>query len=254
MGNRNESNEAWKRIRPEIEGKFVELARKCFGDDLYAILLYGSAARGMYREGISDVNILILYTQATPLQLTRFGKEAGPMIRKRRITPLLMSREEFLHSADVFPLEYIDIRNTHRILFGPDDTASLDLTMKNLRHQAEERLRGGLNQLRQILVASEAKPKLLARYLRTWSGITNALFRALLILRGKDSNITDPEQLVREVEKEYELPVGVFSTFERFRRGEKQDPLKLAGNLLKSLEQLSRLVDSLPEEPRKGAV
>ncbi len=247
----NRGNE-WERVRPEIEKKFVDIAKECFKTDLYAILLYGSAARGMYREGVSDINLLILYKQATPLQLAQFGKEAGPLIRKRRITPLLMSREEFLHSADVFPLEYMDIRNAHRVLFGPDETKTLDLTLKNLRHQTEERLRGGLNQLRQILVASEGKSRLLSSYLRSWSGISNAMCRALLILRGKDPHITDPELLVQSLETEYQLPQGIFSAFERFRRGEKMDPMELAGSLLGSFERLARTVDSLPEEPLKG--
>ncbi|GEM_PF-338428 len=244
----------WERVRKDIEEEFVQLAKDCFGPELYAILLYGSAARGMYREGISDINLLILYRKATPLQLAQFGEKAGPMIRKRRITPLLMSREEFLQSSDVFPLEYIDIRNAHKVLFGPDDTTALDLTLKNLRHQTEERLRGSLNQLRQILVASEGRPKLLSSYLRSWSGISNALFRALLLLRGKDSSITDPEQLVKVLENEYQLPQGVFSAFQRFRLGEKQDPMVLAGNLLRSLERLTQVVDSLPENPLEEAV
>lgn len=252
---RKDPNTSWERIRPDIEERFVQIARESFGPDLYAILLYGSAARGMYREGVSDINLLILYQKANPAQLAQFGKEAGPLIRKRRITPLLMSRDEFLHSADVFPLEYIDIRNAHRVLFGPDVTSNLDLTLKNLRHQTEERLRGSLNQLRQLIIASEGRSKLLAAYLRSWSGVSNSLFRALLILRGKDPNITDPELLVQTIEQEYQLPhTGVFSAFERFRRGEKQDPLELAGTLLGSLEYLTQAVDSLPEEPLKGAL
>ena len=254
MFSRKDSRSGWERVQPEIETNFVQIAKECFGGDLYAILLYGSAARGMYREGVSDINLLILYHRATPLQLAQFGKKAGPLIRKRRITPLLMSREEFLRSADVFPLEYIDIRNAHRTLFGPDDTSSLDLTMKNLRHQAEERLRGNLNQLRQLLVASGGNSRLLASYLRSWSGISSALCRALLLLREKDPNIPNPELLVQAVEKEYQLPPGVFSAFQQFRWGEKQDPLELAGKLMHSLLLLSQAVDSLPEEPSKGGV
>jgi len=226
----------WERVQPEIETTFVQIARECFGGDLYAILLYGSAARGMYREGVSDINLLILCHRATPLQLAQFGKKAGPLIRKRRIPPLLM------------------IRNAHRVLFGPDDTASLELTFKNLRHQTEERLRGNLNQLRQFLVASGGNSRLLTSYLRSWSGISSALSRALLLLRGKDPNIPNPELLMQAVEKEYELPSGVFSAFQRFRWGEKQDPTELAGKLMHSLELLSRAVDSLPEEPSQGGV
>jgi len=254
MFRRKNAKTGWEKVRPEIETTFVQIAKECFGGDLHAILLYGSAARGMYREGVSDINLLILYHRVTPLQLAQFGKKAGPLIRKRQITPLLMSREEFLRSADVFPLEYIDIRNAHRVLFGPDDTASLELTLKNLRHQAEERLRGNLNQLRQLLVASGGNSKLLASYLRSWSGIPSALSRALLLLRGKDPNIPNPELLAHAVEKEYKLPPGVFSAFQRFRWGEKQDPLELAGKLMHSLLLLSQAVDSLPEEPSKGGV
>lgn len=254
MFSRKDTKTGWERVQHEIETDFVQVAKESLGQNLYAILLYGSAARGMYQEGVSDINLLILYHQVTPVQLSQFGKKAGPLIRRHRITPLLMSREEFLRSSDVFPLEYIDIRNAHRVLFGPDDTASLELSLKNLRHQAEERLRGSLNQLRQLLVAAGGNSRLLSSYLRSWSGISSALSRALLLLQGKEPNIPSHDLLAQAVEKEYELPPGVFNAFQRFRGGEKQDPIELAGKLMLSFQLLSQAVDRLPEEPLKGEV
>jgi predicted nucleotidyltransferase len=246
MGNSRQAD--YEQIRKDIEEHFVSLAQKCFGADLHSILLYGSAARGTYRKGISDVNLLILLRTTPTEKLFQFGKESASLIRKRRITPLLMTQDEFLQSADVFPLEYLDIRNAHKVLYGPDDTSALDLTNKNLRHQTEERLRGSLNQLRQIITASEGNRRLLIRLLRSWSGGGNALFRALLALKGKDPNLSDPEALIHQAEELYQVSPGAWSNFERFRRGEKRDPLQVAGRLIESLEGFSQGVDSLTEE------
>jgi hypothetical protein len=89
----------------------------------------------------------------------------------------------------------------------------------------------------------------LIRLLRSWSGGGNALFRALLALKGKDPNLSDPEALIHQAEELYQVSPGAWSNFERFRRGEKRDPLQVAGRLIESLEGFSQGVDSLTEEP-----
>ncbi|MFQ3620529.1 MAG: nucleotidyltransferase domain-containing protein [Spirochaetales bacterium] len=238
----------WEQVRQEITGPFLSKVKEGLKESLYAVILYGSAARGKYKPGISDINLLILYEKANPEQLFQLGKLTASWIQKWAITPLLMSREEFLQSADVFPLEYIDIRNAHEMLFGPDITLSLDLNVRNLRHQAEEKLRGSLNQLRQLLIASAGKLKLLSQFLRSWSSASNALFRSLLILKGEDPNISDPDLLVQKVGSSYKVPTNGFIAFERFRRGEKVDPLSLTKELIHSLEELTKAVDALEEQ------
>ena len=49
------------------EARAEEFARRladAYGEELVAVLLYGSAARGDFREGVSDLNLLVLLRDA----------------------------------------------------------------------------------------------------------------------------------------------------------------------------------------------
>ena len=64
-------------------GKEIERARAfaaelagVYGDQLVSAALYGSAARGEYREGVSDLNLLVLLKDASPAALRRGARLA----------------------------------------------------------------------------------------------------------------------------------------------------------------------------------
>ena len=48
------------KILEAIENDFVPLAGEIFGDNLASIMLYGSAVKGRFSDGVSDVNVLVL--------------------------------------------------------------------------------------------------------------------------------------------------------------------------------------------------
>ena len=54
--------------------EFAETLVDRYGEDLVSVVLYGSAARGDYREGISDLNVLVLLRTLNP-ELLRRGTE-----------------------------------------------------------------------------------------------------------------------------------------------------------------------------------
>jgi len=225
--------------------RLVSVMKDVFAGDLASVILYGSAARGAYRRGVSDLNILILLEKSYPRRIFLFGKKAGRLIRRFRITPLIMSVPEFQGSADVFPMEYADMAEARRVLHGPDP-AFPALTRTNLRHQLEERLRGAVNDLRQMLIAAEGRERALGRFLRNWSGVPNAIFRGLAGLRGAAA-ARDPGETLVFVAREYGIPTDAFTDLGRLRGGESIPPGDLAGRLLEALKALAAAVDAMPD-------
>lgn len=240
-------SEDYQKIKSDIEEKFVSLVKEVFGNDLLSVMLYGSAARGAYRKNVSDINILIILETSIPRKIFRLGKTAARLFSRLRITPLIMTRKEFVSAADIFPMEYHDIRDSHRVLYGNGETGELLLTMTNLRHQLEERLRGAVNDLRHMLIAASGKEKILGHYLKSWSGAQNALFRGLLRLKKAESLPTDPEALLEQTSREYGIPTAAFTDLNILQRGGKISALKAAEGLLESLKALAAAVDSMQE-------
>jgi hypothetical protein len=175
------------------------------------------------------------------------------LMRRNKITPLILSRREFVTSADVFPMEYLDIVETHQVLVGPDVTSELEINRANLRHQIEHQLRGNLVSLRQLAVAAGCprlfRKVLLRRELEQWYGRLSAILRGLLRLQGIADIPSAPEKLVAAVNATFEFesgPIVQLLACRDSRRGKEcPDSLELIDNLLARLTKLVEIVDGL---------
>jgi predicted nucleotidyltransferase len=129
--------------RQEAES-FVSALHDAVGERLRAASLFGSAARGEWLEGLSDINVLVLLDRIDASVLARAAAPAREAA-DRGITPLVMGEAEWLQAADVFAVEMADMKEASVTLFGDDPTGTLPaIVPRKLRLQAERELRGKL--------------------------------------------------------------------------------------------------------------
>ncbi|MFO8065768.1 MAG: hypothetical protein R6V29_14190 [Spirochaetia bacterium] len=236
---------AEQQIADAVEVQFLRHLNDAFADRLEAVLLYGSYVHGSFRAKVSDVNVLVLLSEADPEALGRLSRSMGKLMRKYHITPLILSSGEFARSSDVFPMEYLDIRDRHRVLYGDDPTLVLSIDDKNLRHQIEHQMRGNLISLRQLVLAAHGRKRMLERELSQWYGRVAAVFRGLLRLTEADEVPSEPRALVSKVNEVLGLEPGPFMRLIAFREGRTEDADTLARDLLTRLGELVRIVDAM---------
>ena len=135
-----------------MEDKLQELVdrlKSAQGDRLRSVVLYGSAAAGEHNEHFSDLNVLCVLTRITPTELA----DAEPIFKWWRAlgnpSPLLLSEDEVRTSTDCFPIEFHDIQERRRVLFGADPIQDLVIEKTFYRAQVEMELRSKLLRLRQ---------------------------------------------------------------------------------------------------------
>lgn len=228
-----------------IEGPFLESVRSSFGENLLSVMAYGSYASGGFVPGVSDVNILVILKEPRHEQIVSFGRAAHRLLRKHRITPLILTRREFANSADVFPVEYYDIRERNLVLHGEDETQSLSLTRQNLRHQLEERLRGTVANLRQMLVASRGRGRVVDRAMKNLFGSLKALFRGLLRLKEPEQVPLESGELIEAVCRQFGVDPSPFSKLQELRSKKQKATAQLAGEVLGQIEGLIKKVDAV---------
>lgn len=222
--------------------------RSTFGSALESVTLYGSYARGTWREGASDINVLILLSTPAPELIRRLGTEHRSFLRRERITPLILTTREFLTSADVFPMEYADIAEAHRTIVGEDPTARLELENRNLRHQLEHQLRGSLVALRQMNLASRGirgSRRAVRRELVQWHSSLAAVFRGLIRLAGESEIPRDPREVIAAVGRIHQLDVSPFQRCMDAEGIRTADPAALVDELDHRLSELAQKVDFL---------
>jgi predicted nucleotidyltransferase len=232
-------------LREAVEHDFLTQLKETFGNNLVSVMLYGSYVSGDFVPGVSDINVLVLLDHPDTEHITSLGKTASRLMRKYNITPLMLTKNEFVNSADVFPMEYADIKERNRVVFGSDETASLVLQRQNLRHQLEEMLRGSVAVLRQTLIASRSRKRVLAAKLKIQYGTLKALCRALLNLKGLKDIPTDWAAVIDTVSDSFAVDASPLKRLLELRRGTKMDVHLLAAQTLSTLEKLIGIVDGM---------
>ena len=240
-----------EQIASAVEREFPALLREIYGDRLKSVTLYGSYLRESFRPGVSDVNVLVILDEPVPEALRVVGRRGRRLMKANGIAPLILSRKEFLGSADVFPMEYFDILANRKVAFGDDVAGELSINSSNLRHQVEYQLRGSLLSLRKLAVAAGRKRPFIKTALRKelmqWSGSLSAILRGLLRLQGVEKTSSDPESLVQEINRTLGLEPGAILELLKCRAGDCADAFPVLDGLLERLGRLVEIVDSWEE-------
>lgn len=222
--------------------------RTVFGGDLTAIILYGSATGADFVPGKSDINLLIVLTDHGIGQLR---KAIDPVSRWRKqnvATPLFMTKAYLDSSLDSYPVEFLNMKQNHRTIFGEDVLAELSFDPKYLRLQIERELKGKLLLLRSGFLETEGMPKRVRGLIGVSLNAFVAAFKALLYLRGQD--IPGPRRdVIEAAAKLMKMNPDVFlkcndikEGTDRFTRAEVQ---AIFDDYLKAVSDLCLSVDAM---------
>lgn len=141
-------------LAPKFKLSAEEFTRKLKGiykEDLVSVILYGSAATGEFVAGHSDINLLVILKNAGLTNLIK----ADSLINApkfRMIHPLFFSMEFFDSSLDVFPVEFLGIKENYIIVSGIDILKDISVDIRNLRFQCEHELKSKLINLKQSFI------------------------------------------------------------------------------------------------------
>jgi predicted nucleotidyltransferase len=162
----------------ELVNRLKELAAA----NLHSVILYGSAARGDFHEKHSDLNVLVILGSLAAADLRRVSPVVKWWITDlREPAPLFFTEEELRRSSDVFAIELLDIRDAHRVLYGKDPVAAINVPMNLHRVELEHELRTTLLKLRQHFLLAADKPSELTTVLIKSCSSVITLFRHVLI-------------------------------------------------------------------------
>ena len=128
--------------------KMVQSLTDGLGTRLHSIVLYGSAARGDFQKATSDFNLIVVLESLDPASLESLSAPLTRWRRQGQPAPRLFSRSIIAESADVFPIEFLDLQSSRVVLHGQDPFADLEIHSHHLRLQCERELRDKLMRLR----------------------------------------------------------------------------------------------------------
>jgi hypothetical protein len=159
-----------------------DLAR-VFADRLLVVVAYkpGSSA-----SGDQTVHTLALADRITANDLSALLTIVPAWHKAKLATPLLLGRDEFERTLDVFPIEYQAILSDHVILRG-NWPAALHVRPDDLRRACERQIKGHLIHLREGFLETHGRPSAVAELLRASVAPFRSALRHIASLEGLPS-------------------------------------------------------------------
>jgi predicted nucleotidyltransferase len=227
-------------VRPKVLNyaqKFLEL----HGSNVIALVVYGSAASGNFVPKVSDINLAAVFKTLAFDDL----KKSLPLVREGKAdhitAPLLLTREYIRQSLDVFPVEFLDLKDQHVLLYGDDVFSSLNVDARHLKIFCEQQIKGKLLRIRQAYLEIGLHPKGKEALLKDSLNALIPIFRNLFRLAGKPIPAAN-EDLFKTLGLEFGIDGGVLLAIYRDRNNDE----KIAGHDVENyLQQYVEILEKL---------
>jgi predicted nucleotidyltransferase len=175
-----------------------------YGTDLVAAILYGSAAGSSYDPKKSDINLLIILSSMSPELIAKSATLQAKYARKRFDRPLFLDAAYIARSCDSYPMEFLDIKQSYKVLFGADVLKDITPQQEHLRLQVERELKGKWLHLLHDYASACGNNRRLTNLVRQSFKAFLPVFRALQYLKGANIPAVKTD-LLREIEATYSL-------------------------------------------------
>ena len=221
--------------------------RTALGPEFLAAYLYGSVLTQGFDPQRSRVNVLVV-SRSLNLDILDAVRHALPEDRKPpHVSPLFLTQRQIEKSLDVFPIEWIDIKERHLLIEGQDVLGGYEVPRSNLRLQLEQELREKLITLRQAYLANARHPEVLEDVLKAAASSFVTLCRSLLRLRG-ESPPAQAAQAIERVADVFGLEAEGLLGAHLVRHGERHPKgADLLHHYRKFLVEVERLVNAIDE-------
>jgi hypothetical protein len=198
--------------------------QRIFGARLQSLVAYGPD------DHPDGIHTLALVERLDFQDLTACAPRNGDWQRAGAAVPLLLSREEFLRTLDVFPLEYGGIIGSHQLIAGQDVLGGMRVSDTDLRRGCELQVKSHLIHLREGYLETLGDPARAARLIAASAPALRSLMDNLLQLDGEAAARAGlTPELMREVAAAHTSTIA--------------DPSPLLARYLSAVERLWQEVD-----------
>jgi len=217
---------------------------KIFGDNLLSSIMYGSAVSHEYRPGKSDINLVFILTDNSIEKLVLSIPVQRKWNRRGVAYPLFMTKEYIARSLDNFPIEFLDMQTSYRVLYGNDPVGGLKIELQYLRLQCERELKGITLKLRSAYTEASGDMRKLEVLLEAAMRRLLPVFKAQLVLNNRKIP-SGKSEIIAAVEDIYGFGASVFSeVFHSARKKIQASETELFNSFVNQIDKMITFVDT----------
>jgi hypothetical protein len=239
------------KIPDQPQEVFVPLTQdylKVFASELVSLIVYGSAATGSYVKGKSDINLLVVLTEAGMSRLDAAFDTVKNWRKRKVATPLVMTKAFIETSLDSYPIEFLNMKNSHILVYGENVLGNLVFQPADLRLQIEREVKGKIILLRQGYLETEGSARQLKQLIRNSFTAFISIFNALLYLKQEKAPQTRRDT-IKEACNMFSLDIKVFERCSDIKEGKDNlaslEIIDTFKKYLQEVEKIGIIVDGL---------
>lgn len=223
-------------------GRLASDLHDVFGNRLYSVCAYGQTT------GPDDeIQSIVLVDRLTFEDLAACVPLGQKWDRAGLAVPLILERDEFARTLDVFPLEYGEIIANHVHIYGDDPFEGLEVPLEDLRRGCEFHAKSHLIHLREAFLETGGNPKDVARLISASAPGYRRLLTNLLPLVSPAGAEMDPHDLAAAAESTVGVPAAVTNEIIAAQSSAPStivDPTALLARYIDAVEHLWEYVDA----------
>jgi hypothetical protein len=213
---------------------------RIFGNRLYSVCAYGEPPGDN-----GDVHSIVLVDRLSFDDLAACVPLARGWDDRGLAVPLVLERDEFARTLDVFPLEYGEIIAQHVPVYGDDPFEGLAVADADVRRGCELQAKSHLIHLREGYLETGGEPRAVARLIEASAPGFRRLLTNLVSLVG--GRTVAHEDLAADAERHLGVPSELVEELLQSTRGSQStitDPTALLARYIAAVERLWEFVDT----------
>lgn len=227
-------------LRKELKHFCEELVASC-RDKMISITVIGSAAAGDFLSGLSDLNLLVVFSELELKQIDDIAAKARKWCNRSKISPRFISKRNLMSSLRYFPIDFWTMQKTRIVIYGEDILKNITIQKEDLLWQLRHEIKGLRMRLKQQFWRTgddvgSAKSALVADF-------NTVVYLSKILLYLKGASVPDTKDRVIELtKKEFNTDIKPDKTamFIKLRsiKLKKSDIIQLYEELLKYIRTI----------------
>lgn len=195
LSDQNDLSDLPEHIRGNIES-FAASAREACGPDLVSLVLFGSAAEGRLRAS-SDVNLILVLKRFHPAGIDGLRESLRMAHAAVQLEVMFLLEAEIPAASEAFAVKFADIQDRHRVIYGPDPFARLEVSREATLRRMQQVLVNLTLRLRERYALVSLREEKLVGVIADAAGPLRAAAATILKLEGKTG--VHPKEALQEL-------------------------------------------------------
>ena len=142
--------------------KLIESLKAELGENLTSVIAFGSKAN--VEDAKNNLNLMIVTNTLNAENLYAISKPIQKWVKAKNPIPVVMNRDEWYSSFDVYAIEYADIKENYRLIYGEDLIPTIFVDKHFLRLECETEIKSLLLKYKNNFILNIKSDKEIKRF------------------------------------------------------------------------------------------